>query len=100
MDGFAAALQESLADPKQLESSPAQTEAAQRPAGVQEKSEDTASLILRLLLRASYNPGPNFAHLLLGFDVTDGVQGQQILPSLSKILCINVLSVQRINAYT
>ena len=74
-DGFALALQESLADPRQCNppASPSQSP------GTSESSEgsieDSASLILSLLIRSAYRPGPNFAHLLLGFDVTDGLLG-------------------------
>ena len=76
MDGFAVALQESLTDPKQLEAPISKHEPAQRAASAGDPAEDTASLIVRLLLRAAYNAGPSFAHLLLGFDVTDGMQGK------------------------
>ncbi len=75
VDGFASALQESLTDSRQAEAASVQSGEAQQPTAVLKVSEDTATLILRLLLRAAYNPGPNFAHLLLGFDIDDGVQG-------------------------
>lgn len=73
-DGFAVALQESLADPRQ------QTPLHASPSGEaldpsKEGNEDSATLILGLLIRAAFRPGPNLAHLLLGFDVTDGLQG-------------------------
>ena len=92
MDGFAAALQESLTDPKQLEASPLQAEPGQKESSAEKASEDTASLIVKLLLRAAYNPGPNFAHLLLGFDVTDGVQGQHP-PDSTSPNCTGLASV-------
>lgn len=75
MDGFAAALQASLTDPRQAEALPVQSDTGPKAASADKASEDTATLILRLLLQAAYNPGPNLAHLLLGFDITDGVQG-------------------------
>ena len=42
---------------------------------------DRAMLVLQLLLGAQGGPAPNFAHLLLGFNVQDGPEGVQLNPS-------------------
>lgn len=75
VDGFAAALHEAIADNRPAKAQPSSSESSGTGAVAEGKQEDAASLILRLLLRASIHPGPNFAHLLLGFDIADGVQG-------------------------
>lgn len=77
-DGFAAALQESLADTRQQGSGP-QVIGPWGYDSTEQGHEDSASLILKLLIRAASRQGPNLAHLLLGFDVTDGLQGPQTL---------------------
>ena len=41
---------------------------------------DRAMLVLQLLLGAVQGPAPNFAHLLLGFNVQDGPEGVQQNP--------------------
>lgn len=75
IDGFASALQDGLDDP----SKSLQGESTSGDAATTTSAEDSnrASLVMDLLLHAAMHPGPNFAHLLLGYSTTDGLQGNQ-----------------------
>ena len=47
------------------------------------RSPRRALLVFQLLLGAVPAPSPNFAHLLLGFDVEDGPEGPNLNPNLT-----------------
>ena len=80
--GYAACLHESLASTGASLMPPEDASGDVGPSG-----DERGDLVLQLLLHTLDQPAPNFAHLLMGYNVEDGVQG--MLGAASKGLMMN-----------
>jgi hypothetical protein len=93
--GFAAVLQESLFSHGAYYPVDPDSDDRNTPGDAVDGDDERAGLVLQLLLDSLDAPAPNLAHILMGFDVASGPEGEEThvgshIPQRSPLLCLSI----------